>query len=63
MSEVADQAVDGDCAIMLSSDVSECFKRCKTKLGADPPQDCEPSAEQFSSVAQLIKDNLPPYVD
>eukprot|EP00971_Amphidinium_carterae_P334490 6469807-Amphidinium_carterae.1 len=63
LGDVVNQTLDGDGEPLDHDDVAKAFKNYKSKLGADPPPDGEPSGDQLAAVKMLLDDNLPPYVD
>ena len=55
--------LDAEIIQMSQDEVTEAYKRYRTKFGDHPSPDVEPSIDQLSALNQLIKSSELPYTD
>ena len=63
LSSILDPALDTELTRLPQSDIRKLFADYEDKRGAEPSEDIEPTVEQISAVAQVLKADLTPYAD
>ena len=63
LSVVIDPTLDSEVVQLEQSAVSALYAKYKTKFGDHPSPEVEPSIDQLSALAQLLKANATPYAD
>ena len=63
LSSLVDSTAEAELVTLEGSEVHRMFSECKRVRGTYPHKDMEPSEEQLSAVAQLLKTGQAPYVD
>ena len=62
LSAIVDPTLDSEVQHLSQEEVNGMFKRYREKFGDHPAPDCEPSLDQLSGLAQLIRSGGCPYV-
>ena len=63
LSSVVDPTLDAEIQHMDAKELERLYTDYRTKYGAHPSQDVDPTADQLSGLQQLIKASALPYAD
>ena len=61
LSSILDPVLDTELVRLLQAEITKLFAGYEQKRGAEPSEEIEPTVEQISAIAQVLKSDLAPY--
>ena len=63
LSSIVDPSLDTDLVRLPHADIRNMYRQYEALRGAEPATEIEPTVEQISAIAQLVKSDMAPYAD